>query len=108
MTDKIVVLSTCHSEEEARTIARGLVERRLAACVQVTPGISSVYQWQGKVEEADEFLLVIKSRRDLFDRLQEELRRMHSYDVPEVVAVPVVDGSADYLKWLDRELDATG
>ena len=108
MTDKIVVLSTCNSEEEARTIARGLVERRLAACVQVTPGIRSVYQWQGKVEEADEFLLVIKSRRDLFDRLQEELRRMHSYDVPEVVALPVVDGSADYLKWLDRELDAAG
>ncbi len=108
MTDKIVVLSTCNSEEEARTIARGLVERRLAACVQVTPGIRSVYQWQGKVEEADEFLLVIKSRRDLFDRLQEELRRMHSYDVPEVVALPAVDGSADYLKWLDPGVDAAG
>jgi len=106
MTDKIVVLSTCASEEEARTIARGLVEKRLAACVQVTPGIRSLYQWQGKVEEADEFLLVIKSRRDLFERLREDLRRMHSYEVPEVVALQVVDGSADYLQWLDRELNA--
>ena len=106
MTDKIVVLSTCNSEEEARKIAHELVEKRLAACVQVTPGIRSVYQWQGKVEEANEFLLVIKSRRDLFSRLRDELLGMHSYEIPEVVALSVVDGSADYLKWLNRELDA--
>jgi len=104
MTDKIVVFSTCGSEEQARRIARGLVESRLAACVQVTAGIRSIYQWQGKIEEEDEVLLVIKSRRDLFRRLEAALRKMHTYEVPEVVAIPVVEGSADYLRWLDREL----
>lgn len=104
MTDKIVVFSTCGSEEQARRIARGLVESRLAACVQVTAGIRSIYQWQGKIEEEDEVLLVIKSRRDLFRRLEAALRKMHTYEVPEVVAIPVVEGSADYLHWLDREL----
>lgn len=105
MTDKIVVLSTCGNEEQARRIARGLVEQRLAACVQVMPGVRSVYQWQGKIEEDDEFLLVIKSRRDLFRRLEAALRKLHTYEVPELVALPVVEGSADYLGWLDRELE---
>ncbi len=105
MTDKIVVLSTTDSEEEARRIARGLVELRLAACVQITPGIRSVYQWKGAIEEGAEFLLLIKTRRDLFDQLCEELRRLHSYEVPEVVAVPVVAGLDGYLRWMDGELE---
>jgi len=104
MTDKIVVLTTCGSEEEARKVARGLVEKRVAACVQVVPAIRSVYWWQGKIEEEGETLLVIKSRRDLFRRLEAELRKLHTYEVPEIVALTVVDGSADYLGWLDREL----
>jgi len=104
MTDKIVVLSTSDSEEQARQIARGLVEKRLAACVNIVLGMRSVYRWQGKIEEAAEYLLVIKSRRDLFDGLRRELERMHSYDVPEVIAMPVADGSPAYLSWLDREL----
>ncbi len=104
MTDKIVVLSTCSSEEEARKIARSLVEKRVAACVQVISGLRSVYWWQGKIEEEGEALLVVKSRRDLFRRLEAELRKLHSYEVPEIVALTVVDGSADYLGWLDREL----
>ena len=104
MTDKIVVFSTCGSDEEARKVARGLVEKRLAACVNVTPGIRSIYRWQGAIEEDSEHLLVIKSRRDLFGRLRAELESLHSYDVPEVVALPVVDGSEAYLGWIDREL----
>ena len=104
MTDKIVVLSTCSSEEEARMIARSLVEKRLAACVQLVPGLRSVYRWKGEIEEESEILLVIKSRRDLFRRLEAELRKLHSYETPEIVALTVVDGSADYLEWLDREL----
>ena len=104
MTDKIVVLSTCGSEEEAREIARGLVEKRLAACVNVTPGIRSIYHWQGAIEEDSEYLLAIKSRRDLFEQLRAQLEKAHSYDVPEVIALPVVDGSAAYLNWMDREL----
>ncbi len=104
MTDKIVVLSTCSSEEEARMIARSLVEKRLAACVQLAPGLRSVYRWKGEIEEESEILLVIKSRRDLFRRLEAELRKLHTYETPEIVALTVVDGSADYLEWLDREL----
>ena len=97
MTDKIVVLSTCDSEEQARQVARALVEHRVAACVNILPGAHSIYRWQGKVEEAAEWVLVIKSRRDLFEGLRAELQRNHSYEVPEVIALPVVEGSAGYL-----------
>lgn len=104
MTDKIVVLSTCDSEERAKALARVLVEQRLAACVNIIPGARSIYQWQGKVEEAEEWVLVIKSRRDLFGSLKEALAAQHSYEVPEVIALPIVDGSEAYLAWLDREM----
>jgi len=106
MTDKIVVLSTCDSAESARQLARHLVERRVAACVNIFPSVTSVYRWKGKIEEAQEWLLVIKSRRDLFDALREEILKVHSYDVPEIVAMPIVDGSERYLAWLDEELAA--
>ena len=104
MSDKIVVLSTCGSAEEAASIARALVERRLAACVNIVPGVRSVYRWKGAVEEAGEWLLIVKSSQALFERLEEELRRMHSYETPEIVALPVVAGSASYLEWLSAEL----
>ncbi len=102
MTDKIVVLSTCETEEQARAIARGLVEKRLAACVNILAGAQSIYRWKGEVEEAAELLLIIKSRRDLFPALRLELARLHSYEVPEIVAFPIVDGSEEYLSWLDH------
>src|SRR2546429_4703898 len=104
MTDKIVVFSACSTLDEARRIAGNLIGQRLAACVNVMPGARSLYRWKGKIEEADECLLVIKSSRDLFDRLRLELEKAHSYEVPEVVAVPVVDGSPNYLNWVDAEL----
>jgi len=104
MTDKIVVFSTCSTHEEAAKIARKLIEERLAACVNVTPRVRSFYRWKGAIEEADECLLIIKSSRDLFDRLRLELEKAHTYEVPEVVAVPVVDGSPNYLNWVDAEL----
>jgi len=104
MTDKIVVLSACDSEDQARQIARHMVEKRLAACVSILPGARSVYRWKEKVEENAELLLVIKSRRDLFPTLRAELEKLHSYEVPEVIALPIVDGSEAYLRWLDREL----
>jgi len=106
MTDKIVVLSTCDSEEHARKLARHIVEHGLAAFVNILPGAHSVYRWKGQVEEADEWLLVIKTRRDLFNGLREALVRTHTYEVPEVIALPVVDGSEAYLAWLDRELSS--
>lgn len=104
MTDKIVVLTTCGSAEEAAALARRLVELRLAACVSVLAGVRSVYRWKGAIEDSGEWLLLIKSRRDLFERLRAEIRSQHSYEVPEVLALPVGAGSAEYLAWMDSEL----
>ncbi len=104
MTDKIVVLSACDSEEQAATLARHLVERRLAACVNIVAGARSFYRWKGAIEDTPEWLLVIKSRRDLFSALRAEIGKMHSYEIPELLALPVVEGSENYLAWLDREL----
>lgn len=103
MTDKIAVFSTCGSEEEAKRIARALVEQRLAACVNVVSPVRSVYRWKGAIEEAEEWLLLIKTRRDLFEKLEERLRALHSYDTPEIVALPMVAGAAAYLDWIDAE-----
>lgn len=104
MTDKILVLTTCGSAEEAGRIARLLVESRLAACVSITPDTRSVYRWKGAIEESAEWSLTVKSRRDLFAQLSEEIRRLHSYETPEILAVPVIEGGADYLKWMDDSL----
>ena len=106
MTDKIVVLSACGSAEEAQKLARHLVETRVAACVNVIPGVYSVFHWEGKVDETSEWMLIIKSTRARLEALKTELAKMHSYQVPEVIAIPIVDGSADYLDWIDRELGA--
>jgi periplasmic divalent cation tolerance protein len=108
MTDKIVVFSACSTLDEARRIARKLIEERLAACVNLAPGVRSLYRWKGEIEEADEYLLVIKSSRDLFDRLRLELEKAHTYEVPEVVAIPIVAGSPNYLNWMDSELKLSG
>lgn len=106
MTDKIVVFSTAASAEEAEKIARSLVEARLAACVNVIREVRSFYRWQGKTEDAAEWLLVIKSSREHFDALRAAVEKLHSYDVPEVIALPVVDGAQNYLNWMDGELGA--
>ena len=106
MTDKIVVLSTASSAEEAEKIARSLVEARVAACVNVIPGMRSFYRWKGVVEDAAEWLLVIKSSRARFEALRAALEKLHSYEVPEVIALSVIDGAKNYLNWLDGELHA--
>jgi len=106
MTDKILVLSNCGSADEAHEVARTLVEARLAACVNIVDGVRSIYHWQGEIEESPEWTLLIKTRRSLFDQLCTELRRIHSYQVPEVLAIPVVDGQSEYLAWIDRETHA--
>ncbi len=105
MTNKVVVLCTCASPEEAEKIARELVSQRLAACVSIVGGVRSLYQWKGAIEDSQETLLVIKSTRDLFPRLKIELSRLHSYEVPEIIALPVVDGADPYLAWMDAELN---
>ena len=104
MTDKIVVLTTCASAEEAQRIARELIALRLAACVNLLPPVRSIYHWKGNVEEGDETLMIIKSARPLFEGLRSAIARLHSYEVPEIIAVPVIDGAAPYLEWMDREL----
>lgn len=108
MTNKIVVLSTCATAEDAEKLARELLDARLAACVSVIPQIRSFYRWQGKIENSSEFLLVVKSSRDLFEPLRARLEAAHPYELPEVLALPVIDGSPNYLSWLDTELTAAG
>jgi len=101
MTGKIVVLVTCGSTAEANRIAEGLVKRRLAACVNVIGApVRSTYRWKGKVERATEYLLLIKSSRKQFRALRAAIERLHSYEVPEVIALPIAEGSPAYLKWL--------
>src|SRR5580658_10001256 len=104
MTDKIVVFSACDSQEQAERLARHLVELHFAACVNIVPGARSVYRWKGAIEDTSEWLLVIKSRRDLFASIRSEIAKVHSYEVPELLAMPVVEGSEGYLAWMDREL----
>ena len=104
MTDKIVVLSTCATEEEAAKLARALVEARVAACVTLVPGARSVYRWQGAIESAAECLLIIKSSRQLFETLRKTLEEAHAYDVPEVLALPVTEGAPNYMRWLEGQL----
>jgi periplasmic divalent cation tolerance protein len=108
MSEIIVVLSTCASADEGEKIARLLVDRRLAACVNVVPGIRSFYRWKGAVESADEWLLVIKSSRRLFSELSAALQAAHSYEVPECLALPLVDGSQAYLNWVAENLSEEG
>jgi periplasmic divalent cation tolerance protein len=104
MTDKKLVLTTCGSLEEARKIGRTLIERRLAACVNIAPQIESVYRWQDKIETATEFLLLIKTTAGAFDELRNALTELHSYDVPECIEISIEDGAASYLDWIGESV----
>jgi periplasmic divalent cation tolerance protein len=108
MTDKIVAFSTCGSLQEARAVAHALVEARLAACVNIVPGVTSIYRWKGAVEEASELLLVIKTRAELIQELTAKLREVHSYEVPELIALPIYGGLPDYLSWIGAETGCLG
>jgi periplasmic divalent cation tolerance protein len=103
MSEKIIVFSNCGSQEEAYRVAKALVETRVCACVNIVPGVRSIYQWQGAVHDEAEWMLVIKTRRDLFDSVCIELRKHHSYETPEIIAVPIIAGDPQYLDWIDRE-----
>ncbi len=105
MPDFIQVSTALPHREDAEPLARVLVERRLAACVQVIGPVSSTYWWQGKIETAEEWLCLIKSRASLFDLLESAIREIHPYETPEIVALPIVSGSKDYLMWLGTELE---
>lgn len=106
--EALIVFTTVGSEEQAMQIARELVGRRLAACVNIVPGVKSVYRWEGKIWEDEERTLMIKSTRAAFETLREAIRSMHSYDLPEIVALPVEAGDAGYLDWIRGSVDPLG
>lgn len=103
LTDKFVVLVTCSSSAEANRIARAVVEARLAACVNILPGaVTSIYRWKGKVQSARERLLLIKTSRKRLAKLRATVEQLHSYDVPEFIALPIAVGSPEYLAWVQK------
>lgn len=104
MTDKVVVYTTCGNITEAESIARNLIDNRLAACVNVVPGLLSYYRWQGKVENDAELLLMIKTAGSLIDEVRNALETLHSYDLPEMIVLPIIGGSPNYLEWLEQEV----
>lgn len=104
MTDKRLVISTASSRNEAQKIAGALVEDRLAACVQIIGPMQSVYRWKGAVENAEEFLLLMKTTVIALPRLRKELERLHSYEVPECIEIPVESGLPAYMEWIDENV----
>ena len=104
MNEFIVVYVTVGSPDEGDRLARALVGERLAACVNRIGSVRSVYRWQGQIEESSEELLIIKTKRELFSRLKQRVQELHSYSVPEIIALPILEGSESYLKWLGEEL----
>jgi periplasmic divalent cation tolerance protein len=104
MTDKIIVFVTCESTEQAERIAQALVTDKLAACVNVVPGVKSCYVWEGKLTWSNEVLLLVKTTRGRFDQLQDRVKAMHSYSVPEIVGVTIEDAFDKYIEWIDRSV----
>jgi periplasmic divalent cation tolerance protein len=104
MTDKILVLTTASSKDEARKIARALVERLLAACVNIVPQVDSIYRWEGEVEEGEEWLLIVKTTRPAFERVRDTIKELHSYDVPECICLSIEEGSVEYLSWIGQSV----
>jgi periplasmic divalent cation tolerance protein len=104
MNEHCLVLSTVATAEDGERLARTLVERRLAACVNLVPGVTSFYRWEGKVARDEERLLVIKTRTDRFFELRAALVDLHPYDLPEVIALPIAGGHDAYLRWLDESV----
>jgi len=100
VTDKVVVMVTAASRRECRKIARHLVEAKLAACVNITAPVESLYHWEGKIADEKEFVLLIKSTRGLFPEIKAEISRIHSYHTPEIICLPIIDGSRNYLQWV--------
>jgi periplasmic divalent cation tolerance protein len=100
MSDKLLVLTTAGSQAEARKLALALVDRRQAACVNIVPGVESIYQWKGKTEQAEEWMLLIKTNAAVFDLVRETIKELHSYELAECISVSIGDGSPEYLRWI--------
>ena len=106
MTEKIIVLSNTGSFAEARKIARALIDGKLAACVNIVPGVESIYWWQHKVEAAAEWMIVVKTLRSKFDAVQETIRALHSYDLPECITLAIEGGLPEYLQWIRDSIES--
>jgi periplasmic divalent cation tolerance protein len=104
MKSYIQITTTTETKEQAQTIAQHLVKSRLAACVQIVGPINSTYRWKDKVENAQEWLCLIKTRADLYNKVEAAIKSLHSYETPEIIAVPIVKGSKEYLNWIDDEM----
>jgi periplasmic divalent cation tolerance protein len=104
MKSYIQVSTTTETREQAQTIARHLVDEKLAACVQILGPITSTYSWKGKVETTEEWLCLIKTQENLYETLEKAILSLHSYETPEIIAVPIIRGSKEYINWLDNEL----
>ena len=102
MSEAIVVLVTCGSEEQAANIANSLVEEGLAACVNIISPVRSIYRWEGKIWDEKEWVLIIKTQKKRFEELEKKVKSLHSYSVPEIIALPIVEGSESYLEWLEE------
>ena len=105
MNPCIQVTTTTKTREEAQTIARCLVEQKLAACAQISGPITSIYRWQGEVETAEEWLCLLKTQKALYEELERAVISLHSYETPEIIAVEIIEGSRDYLSWLKNETE---
>ena len=105
MTDKIIVMTNTGSQAEARKIASALVERKLAACVNIIPGVESTYWWKGKIETAPEWTLLVKTVRANFDTVRNAIRELHSYELPECIMLEVAEGGKAYLDWIAKNTD---
>jgi periplasmic divalent cation tolerance protein len=101
-TDRMIVLITTGSEEEASKIARLLVKEKKAACVNIVPGVDSLFRWKGKIDSARESLLLVKTTASLLSEIVSLVKETHSYQVPEIIGLPIIGGNEDYLKWLDK------
>jgi len=100
-----VVFCTCPDQASAESIADMLVKNRLAACVNILPGITSIYQWQGKLEKSQELLLIVKSRSSVFDAVKNAILKLHPYELPEIISIPLLNGFSNYLSWIDDNID---
>ncbi len=98
-----IIQSTTASEEEAKTIAKQLVEKKLIACCSIIPKITSIYTWQGKINEDNEALMIMKTKAELYSKVEKEIKKLHSYEVPEIICIPINSGSKKYLNWIDEQ-----
>ncbi len=105
MTEFIIVFITAPKEDEAHRIAHDIIASRLGACVNIIKNIRSIYRWKGRIEDEGEVLMIVKTRMDLFGELKKRVKELHSYSVPEIIALPVIEGSEEYLSWLKEETE---